>query len=475
MAKGPTTARANPGEINLDDEIDAGGGDLDLRLEGDDAPDPSQARSPRREDDDERDERKPSDLKYEADPRDALFARIADRRAEQGQELSTEEEDDEAEEIAEENGEETDPEVLIVAGPGAREVNRPQETKPAPRKVTDLQDDDLVIVKVDGAEIEMRYGDMKARAQKDVAADSRLEQAKALLAEVRELRNTAAAPANEQRPGGRTEPDNQAPQADAKTKADRAARLAEIVDKLQTEAPEKAAEALEGLISELSAQGNTSPSDVESVVRRTVADEESERAARVEIGTSFSAVSETFGDILSDARLATMAFEDTVASVVKTLRDAGTPEEDFQSVADAVARRNAAEPDPSKHDSFGLAILREYAKVARDPVYKLKPVKTLMEDGLRATRKWRTGDDNVPVNDKGKALTPAAGGDGNGNRGQGAGSRPRVVLSTNRSERKAGVSVQPRSASMRSDFSATGPTVRKNPSKTIAEMAEQRR
>jgi len=168
-----------------------------------------------------------------------------------------------------------------------------------------------------------------------------------------------------------------------------------------------------------------------------------------------------------------MAFEDTVGAIVKTLRDAGTPEADFQSVADAVARRNAAEPDPSKHDTFGLAILREYAKVARDPVYKLKPVKAIMEDGLRSVRKWRTGDDNVPVNDKGKAPAPA--GNGNGSRAPSADPRPRVVLSSTRTERKAGVSVQPRSASMRTDFSATGPVVRKDTSKTIADMAAGRR
>lgn len=467
-----TTSRADP-SIGTAEEIEAGGGDPNLELEDNlHSVDPAETRTPRREDDDERDH-KPANLKYEEDPREALAKRFAERRANEGRELSTEAEDDEAEEAGEIDA---DPEVEIVAGVGAREVNRPEPQKPAPRKVTDLTDDDIVVVKVDGAEVEMRYGDMKTRAQKDAAADNRFEKATSLLAEVKDLlrtQNTRPAPAPEQRPAGEAERRDPAPQPDGQSQAARKARLASIVDKLQTETPEQAVEALEGLIAELRPDGNTSQPDVQAVVRQTISDEESERYARVEIGTSFKTVSEDFGDILSDQRLASMAFEDTVKGVVETLRAAGTPDADFAALAEDVNRRNAAEKDPSKHDSFGLAVLREYAKVARDPQYKLKPVKEVMAEGLAGVRKWRTGDVNVPVNDKGRAPAARADGDG-GNRG-GAQPRPRVILSSTRTERKSGITTQPRSASMRNDFSSHGASPRKDTSKTIASMAESRR
>lgn len=484
MAKGSTTATRGPttaadlqdGERGADRvaaEIEAGGGDNDLDLE--DRPAPERTRTaPRLDDEDERD-RKPAGIEYEPDPRAALAKSFAERRKVEGREQTPDYEEEDEDEAGD-TGTEGDgsPEVQIVAGPGAREVAQPPAQERRVR--TDLQPDDLVVIKVDGADVQMTYAEMQALAQKNRAADARLDEAKTILGEVRNLQRTltnpAAAPANEQRPGGGQEPAPRPAPVD-KTKVDRD-RIAQVVDEIQTATPEKAAEALGALLEDaLAAGGKTSQPDVQSVVRQTIANEQADNEARQTIGAAYNTTMETFGDVLDNDNpdLANYAFGKAVDTITAALRAAGTPDGDFAHVAAEAAR---------KGEDYGLALMRTYTRVQRDPRYadaKLPSVETVFTDVAKGARKMVTGDYARPINDKGKPFVAQA---APRNGGEQPNPKPRtsnapVVVSSERRDRKTGMTIQPRSASMRTDLSARSVPTRKNTSATIAEMAASRK
>lgn len=475
----PKGVGAGNGEVDPEAvaaEIEAAG-DVDLE----DLP-PAGSEQRRRDDpldDDERHDRKPNGLEYHADPRDDLIRNFRKNRAEQGRELSADYEDEADEDkqefdeagnpVDEDDG--ADPEVQIVAGPGAREVNQPREDKPAPR-VYDLRDDDIVITQVDGQKVEMTFKEMKDRAQKDAAADNRLETLNAALDEVRgiaaQIKNPAPAARQDDRPGERPVGDQPgAAPASSKTKEELAAQLTAAIDSIQTDTPEKAANALAEIFAEHLGSQTNAP-DVQQLVRETMATERQASGivsrATEEISTAFASVSDTFGDIIGDERLGNSAYGDVVKAVVKGLHEIGVPDEDFVGLSQA-------------------ELIQEYAKLRQDANWrdKLTPLNDLFFKAAGDVRAWRTGSVEVPASDKGKPYKPAAGGtprtQANGGQPQAQGNgTPRVLRTTDRGARKQGVNLQPRSASVRSDFSGNAaPGTRKNASATVAEMAASRK
>ena len=401
--------------------------------------------------------RKPKNLEYEPDAREALNKTFQKARATQGRDLTTDAEDDAAEEDLEDgiDPDDDDAEVRIVAGAGAREVNQPV-VEAKPRKVVDLEDDDIVVAVVDGEKVEMTFKEMKSRAQKDAATDNRLQSANALLDEMRAIASgTKPVPAvspDQGRTGDRSV-DRQADDAPAsksgQTRADLQAKLVKVIDEVQTDSPEKAAEALAEVLSEFIAPGQTNAADVQAEVAQAIATHDIETRAKGELSVALSHVSETYGDLLNDEYLGEVAYSQALKEVVIQLRAIGVPDEDFRV-------------PPNE-------IFAGYAKLRQDPTYgeKLKPMKDLFDETAKAVRQRFPGDGSRPAVN-GKA-------EGNGTRPNASGQPARIVRSTERSERKGGLSVQPRSASVRSDFTGHNRTVRKDLSKTVADMAEARK
>lgn len=463
MAGTSTTSDIEPGAEGagrdvLGNEMGDGHRAADGTVTTGDADDADAPRIPRREDEDDPGERRPPPgLKYEDDPRDALAKSFSQARKVQGRDLTPDYEEeaaaDEAENVAVDGDEAEEGEVRFVSGPGTREGVSPREVdaKPAPRKIADLGDEDLVTVKVDGQDIEMRYGDLKARAQMNMAADARLEEAKRILAEAKDtIRNPAPAatdrqhqPARrpgEQSPGG-TPPATQ--QQPTKTKVD-ATKLRSAVDIIQTGTPEEGAEALASVIAE--ASGNTDPSAVQHVVQSAIEADRVEQAAKREVNAALTGVSEKFSDVINDPEIGEIAFNRTVGALVANLRKIGVPEEDIRQT--------------SSDRLFG-----EYARLRQDPEWrdKLPAMETVTTDVAKAMRKRFSGDENTPI--RGKPAPKGADASGE--------SRSRVVVQSDRSARTTGMSTQPRSASMRADFSQRA-APRKDTSKTIAAMREAR-
>jgi len=460
--RGPTTSGVEPGSDPARDEIDAAG---DVDLEDRPLQDPPRRRFDA-QDGDDADDRKPAALEYEPDPRDALSRNFAKARATQGRELSTETEDELAEEEAEdrlEAGEDEgpdDPEVQIIRGPQSREVTTEPPVKA--RKVLNPADDDLVIVKVDGADVEMTFGEMKVMTQKFRAADNRLDEANRLVDEVRgiaqTLKSAPAAPANQQRPGERTVEQPARRDAPAgQTNAELRARLVKMADSLQTDVPEKAAEALDELASLVAERvgGQTNAPDVDAVVDAHLDARRIVDGAKAEFNIALTAVSEAFDDVIHDPERGDFAYGRAHKAVVENLRAIGVPEEDL--------RQNP------------LVVFEGYAKLRQDPQWrdKLAPMQKVFNEAARSTRVLFTGDETIRLD--GKRVRPApAGGNGNGAR-QSSGNQPaRIVVSTNRVERKQGSSTQPRSASMRSDHATPRVSAKKDTSGTIASMRESR-
>lgn len=434
---------------------------------------PAGADRRRREDpnDDDGNDRKPAGLEYHTDPRDDLIKNFRKNRAEQGRELSADFEDDAAEEEAELHGEDDegddDPEVRIVPGPGAREVNQPVSAKPEPR-VVELRDDDLVVTQVDGQKVEMTFKELKDRAQKDAASDNRLKSANEILDEVRalaaEIKNPAPAARQDGRPGERTvgeQPGGASHRSE--TKEQLAERLTAAIDSIQTDTPERAANALADILAELRGSQTNAP-DVQQEVRSIMANAAIDQQANDEISTAFTSVSDTFGDIIGDKRLGESAYSDVIDKVVAGLHEIGVPDEDFVGQSPQ-------------------SLIKEYARLRQDPNWrgKLTPLNDLFFEAAGDARVWKTGDISVPASNKGKPYNPPARAAGESRRNEvngatSASTGARIVRTTDRGARKQGVNLQPRSASVRSDFSGNAaPGTRKDTSKTVAEMAAARK
>lgn len=452
--RGPTTSPLEPGAETVNEEIALAG---DVDLEDQPVVDPPRKRFDAQDDDG--DDRKPAALEYEPDARDALAKNFAKARAVQGRELTTETEDEIAEDEAEERraaGEEDDdgpddPEVLIVKGPQSREVTT--EPEAPKRKVVNLAPTDLVLMKVDGVDVEMTFAEMQRRAQTDAAVDNRLKTLNQALDEVRALKSAPAAPAQPQRPEERTvERPAEVASPAGQTNAEIRAKLIKVADSLQTDVPEKAADALEELRQLMTPSGQTNAVDVPSAVASALAEQRIEDAAKAELDQALFHVSTNYKDVIHDPDIGDMSYGRAHKVIVENLRAIGVPEEDLRQPP--------------------LTVIEGYAKLRQDARWadKLTPMKDVFEGVARATRKRFSGDENRPIGG-GAPRAPAGGG---GAEKPSGGNQPaRIVISSSRTERKSGVTPQPRSASMRSDHSAPR-VAKKDSSATIAGMREAR-
>lgn len=424
---------------------------------------PRLARREDRDDDDDREER--HSLPYVEDPRDALVASFAKARKEQGRELTTDAEDDEAEEAGEAADDGADPEVQIVAGPGAREV---AETKREPRRLTDLNDDDIVTVKVDGADVEMTYGEMRRNAQMYAASDNRLKTANQLLDEMRSIadsiKNPPAAARTDARPGGETVDQTARTAPPGQTKAELAQRLTKAAELLQTDSPEKGAEALAEVLAEIQG-GQTNAAEV---ARAVIDEDRLNTTLRHEVNLALNEVATSFDDVIKDKRLGDAAYADVLDSVTKGLREIGVEPSDFAALAQDCQRSGEIYP---------LKLMEQYVRIRSEhPTWaqKLKPIGTLMTEAAGAAREWYTGDRNVRVD--GKPVTARAQQSGRTEVRQAGGNQPpsRVVRTAERSGRKDGLTTQPRSGSIRITSGGPPAPKAKNTTATVAEMAAQR-
>lgn len=420
--------------------------DVDLEDRVVDDPDRPQRIAPNLDDDNDDTEEVDRGRKPQVydDPRDELVKNIrADRDAGDERTEAETEEDEDADEAGEDR---SDPEVVIVRGPGSRQPAPAEETVDKGGEAEEELDDKRpVTMIVDGVKVKTTLGDMRARAQMNSAADARLKEANRILDEAKAT-VARTAPAPDQRDQAERR-ERSAPVT--KTKVD-PARLVGVVDKITMSAdPEEGAKALaeelDKIFDERASVGQTSP-DLEPV-RQMIQHERIVDAARADINTALTTIAKDYADVNGDERLSVVAYRDAHLRAVEQLRAVGVNEEDLKRPP--------------------MEVFEGYAMLARDPQFrdKLKPIGDVFIGAAKSTHDWASGarqPASQPAqrqpSDRGREPPP-----------------PRIIRETDiRSQRKVGVQAQPRSASIRADLTESGAPRKADHSVTIAEMARQR-
>lgn len=348
-------------------------------------------------------------------------------------------------EAAEAEPPETDTEVeppeTAEAAPDAPEAagtkDRKEAAKPVSKKHT------LII---DGKPIEMELDEIIRTAQKNVAADNRLEEAKRLLQEAKAERSRASEhpPTNGKTPSGQpdqsraqAEPENQPDEAEA------AERRKHLAERIQVGDADEGAEVLKELHQDIRKEvlaeikrDRALTTQPEEVDRRVEA-----RFAEREIKAALADFSKDFKDVLDDPKLKLVAITQVADEMRKDLRSIGLSDEHLAPVGDNVQ---------------ALASLHWQA---RNNGHKVRTYAQVLTDTGTEVRTWRGG--GTPINGKQplspKQPTPPAKDDS-------AKVQARIA-------QKRAAPQQPRPAGVRGTVQPTTP----RPKTTAEIVAEQRR
>lgn len=365
---------------------------------------------------------------FEEDPVRAAI--LASAKANRGKTI----EDFEAEAHAEATGE-----IPAESTQGQPGVEPPA---PAP-KLAQVDDDALVTIKVNGVDKQIPYSELRATAQKNLAADDALAAAKlarddaeALLARARTQppAQPVATPATgEQRqtakPGDPPRP----------TTVDEA-QLADIADRIQAGTREEATAALVDFAKTVVANaGPNQPVDVRAAVREILVEDERGK----ELSRALDAVAKDFPDLVKEEPLAKPTLDAFVGTVVKELRAIGVPEAELT--------------DPSVTIS---QLVRGHQRLRADPQYapQLRDIPAIAREAAQT------------INDRYVAPRLAATQPRPGQQ------QTRVAPTAARTERKEQqVSSQPRPTSGGRDMGDLGrPQQRRDPSSVVQRIAQER-
>lgn len=288
----------------------------------------------------------------------------------------------------------------------AEVVDKPEEEAAAPAKA----DEQMVELVVDGQKINKPLSEIVAIAQKNVAADSRLDEAKRLLAETRTLVTQPAKPAADQPPAKTDEPQpGRADQRQA-TKPD-PARVASVVDAFLTGDAEAGAKALTELLeTTANPEGQTSPEQVRALVDAELQRRETEAEGK----RAIDGLAKEFPEVAQDRNLFLLTLSRSVEEMSDDMLKIGVPEDEIKALGG----------DPNR-------TRQAYQFLRRDPQWA--PKLRNFEQIAQASGKF-VSERYVVRKTEPAPKTPANG----------------SVVVADKSARKAALTPQPRSASTRS-------------------------
>lgn len=439
------------------DRLDAQGNEPDdVQLEDRVAPAPERI-APNLDNDDDETETKVGAPPVFTDPRDALVAGFRARRAAEKTGESKQDADnpddlvDSIDELEDGDADgDVDGDLIPIIGrdgkpktaaPAKAESKAKAETTTAPED--DIPDDRPVTMIVDGAKVSMTMGEMRARGQQLLAADRRLNDAKRILDEAKTLRDSAATETAPERANQR----ETAPQERQDRVIVDPAKIKAAIPKIQLGDDDEAAKALGDVIAdavqaELAKRGNTKAANVD--VPAEVDQHLAEREAKAEVNSALRTISETYADIVNDDDYAPAVYTRAHKEVVGRLRAIGVPEQDLRLPAEQV--------------------FLGYARLRQDPRFrsKLEPIEDAFVSASESVRE-KFG---LPERQADTPRIPS----------RASQQQSRVVRTDeDRSGRKGKVSVQPRSGSLRADYSGNGVAPKRTPpADVVQQMAESR-
>lgn len=379
------------------------------------------------------------DADFEDNGRDALAKQIASRRGKADNDNGGD------------NDNEPDAELAPAAGarpaPAATrttEVARQPAAQPRRVNAADLDPDSIIVVKVNGREMEVTAGDFIANGQKYLAGDDYFRQGKQFL---EDARRTPPSNDNRDRPNdGQNQParrDTQPPGPARTTKTKVAAEtLVPLADKMQTGTPEEFAAALADLLNQNADNGATNQSDVPALVRETLGAERAATGIRNEVNEALNSLGETHPELVKMDSLAPSLFKGGVDRMVQNLRAIGVPEEDLSLPP--------------------MEVVNGYGRLRQDPNWrdKLPSIKdvyhdtaTAIETDIGLTPQRRTASEDRETDRAGQ---------------------PVVRTTAQRELRRTTIPQQPRPAAIRAQPGVTEQARVRDPSATIARMAQQR-
>lgn len=392
----------------------------------------------------------PPGVEFEDDGRLAMAKAISDAR-EARITKGLDAEDSETDE-----GDEPEDTGVIEAAPTAAATATTETAKPtAPAKVraTELAPDSVVVVKVNGKDVEVSLADLAGNYQKYVAGEEIFQRGKAMLDEARRSRSGEATTEDQNsRPGDQSQVERrgtaQEGQRTAKpTAAERKAKLLELARTLQTGTEEEAAEALDEL-DRLSqpAAGVVTQDQAVRLVHQAVASSRIDEAAEAEANQAVTDFAMKHAALAAEDDLAPAVLTAGYNVAVEALKKIGVPDEDFQR-------------------STPRDVLQSYARLRQDPRYRAQlPSMSDLYDGVAQHYETRYGIQAGPPPEHGDAATGQ-------NRAAG---QPVVRATQERVVRKQTITSQPRPATIRSEAPNPNAAKPRNASDTIAKMAADR-
>lgn len=332
------------------------------------------------------------------------------------------------------NGE--DPDAPVAADDRQQDEPAPAARKPVEGQITRRSladqraddarpdasdgDDPEVSLTVDGVDVRMRLSEVRKRAQRDLAADNRLDKAKRIVQEAHgeaaEVRRDTSA-----RTPASAQPGPAAPSR-AQTKLE-PAQLLDVVEAIQTGLPDEGAKKLADVINDLVYRQGVDRADVDEAVAASLAD----KAERDASGTAIRrfATNPKYADIVNDPHLSRIAVERTHDEMVEEFRQHGESEERLAYLA-----RN---PQAAAQQYVEMRKMR----VNGQPKFPdLRSYDQIYEAAGEYTRAWATGE---------RRTAPAGG-------------KPQQAqqIAQVRADRKGGLNQQPRSAGARGGASRPG-------------------
>lgn len=298
--------------------------------------------------------------------------------------------------------------------------------------VADLDPDTLVVMKVNGRDVEVAVSDLVGNGQKWLAGEDHLNTAKDILARAKGTATEQGAPPADRQ----NQPARQAAEPPVnpatKTKVDRA-KLADVVDRIQTGTPEEAADALAEILG-TNADDAQNRGGVREAVRGEMAAMSTERAIQTEINEAIESLRVAHPALEKMPSIVPGLMQHGLATMVENLRAIGVPEEDLRLPA--------------------TDIVKGYGTLRQNPQWrdKLAPIADVY--GEAASKIER--ELGIPAG-KPSGTRPA-------------GTQP--VVRT-REVNKTTIPVQPRSTGIRAEGAVPVATKRDN-SAVIAAMQEQR-
>lgn len=376
--------------------------------------------------------------------------------------------DDELEDGDQQDDGEAAPGEVVIIGKDGRvqaggevEIRQEGDVDPPARTAREaadpsaIPDDREVTMVVDNAQVRMTYGEMRRIAQQNLASESRLRQANDLLDRAR---RTAADSTSTRTDPGRRDQADPAPQETRRAPGAQTERIKldpasvkGLVSRIQLGDDDDAAAALAEAISlgveagqAQRGQTNAGGGDVRSAVDGAL----TERDAHAEVNQALQTVAASYDDVIADDDYARAAYARAHNDSVTALRAIGVPEEDLKLPA--------------------MEIFQGYATLRQDPRYrdKLKPMTDVFV-GAAEQVVQKFGLPERQQREQPRLQTT---------RRADQQQQTRIARTDDdRSGRKGRVTVQPRSSSVRTDFSGNGAAPRKTPAgDVVAGMAAAR-